>query len=410
MKEDEIMSNSKNKSIKIIINIMLTVCTACMVSMILFYDVSAKDSFKKQIVMGVMSTVVEDKVVVTWEGIIGATGYDVYEWSSDLYSLDKTTGEVTDVRGTSAVDTNVSEPQLAGTTKTCRIVLSNRKPGTEYHYYVVAYRTEKGISPIYGRKSEESVVTVPFKGKSTIKNFLRIALAPVGNTMYVWGGGWNKADTAAGKEAKSIGLSSSWRSFAMDKKSNYNYRNYRYLIHKGLDCSGYVGWCVYNVNNTANGKKGYVYSASKQAKKFAKMGFGSYRKSKDVTDYKPGDIMSSSCSCCGHVWIVIGQCDDGSVVIAHASPPGVVLSGTVTPKGKKNSEAVKLARKYMKKYYYAWYKKYPDVCKGSSYLSHYGQMRWDTEGENCVLSDPDGYEEMSAEEVLKDLFGETLEK
>ena len=59
----------------------------------------------------------------------------------------------------------------------------------------------------------------------------------------------------------------------------------------------------------------------------------------------------------------------------------------------------------MKKYYPVWYKKYPDVCKGSTYLSHYGQMRWNVDGENCLLSDPDGYEEMNAEEVLKDLFG-----
>lgn len=114
--------------------------------------------------------------------------------------------------------------------------------------------------------------------------------------------------------------------------------------------------------------------------------------------------MSSTCKCCGHVWIVVGQCSDGSVVLLHSSPAGVQINGTVTPQGKKNSQAVALAKKYMKKYYGEWYQKFPKVDRGSSYLSHYGQMRWRTTGKNVVLSDPDGYQDMSAEEVLKALF------
>ena len=51
-------------------------------------------------------------------------------------------------------------------------------------------------------------------------------------------------------------------------------------------------------------------------------------------------------------------------------------------------------------------KKYPALCKNSSYLTHYSQMRRTTEGDDVVLSDPDGYQDMSAEEVLEDLFGE----
>ena len=158
--------------------------------------------------------------------------------------------------------------------------------------------------------------------------------------------------------------------------------------------------------NTENGKKGYVYSASKQAKQFAGLGMGEYTDRTDVKDYRPGDIMSSTCSCCGHVWIVIGGCDDGSVVLVHASPPGVQLSGTVASDGTKNSEAYKLAKKYMKKYYPAWYNRFPEVSKGATYLSHYSRMRWYTEGDGVFLSDPDGYADMSAEQVLKDLFGE----
>ena len=49
--------------------------------------------------------------------------------------------------------------------------------------------------------------------KRTLKNFLKTALMPVGKTMYVWGGGWNKEDTGAGIEAVSIGLSPNWEKF-----------------------------------------------------------------------------------------------------------------------------------------------------------------------------------------------------
>lgn len=116
--------------------------------------------------------------------------------------------------------------------------------------------------------------------------------------------------------------------------------------------------------------------------------------------------MSSTCKCCGHVWIVVGQCKDGSVVLLHSSPAGVQLCGTTTLSGKKNSKAYKLAKKYMKKYYKTWYSRYPNVSRGKTYLSHYAQMRWRTSGEGVRLSDPDGYQNMSAEDVLADLFSQ----
>lgn len=343
---------------------------------------NAKTTFSKQIPLGVMSTAVDDKIAVSWEPVKGASGYRIYEAVED------------------------GEYQMVKQTKSCQYVLSGKEAGKEYHYYIRAYKAAKSGKKTYGKASKKVSATVALTGKSTVKNFLKIAIAPVGSTMYVWGGGWNKADTGAGTDAKRIGLSPTWRKFASTKKKSYNYRNYRYQIHNGLDCSGYVGWCVYNVLNTKKNQKGYVYSASKQAKKYSQLGFGSYRLAKKISDYKAGDIMSSTCTCCGHVWIVIGQCSDGSVVLVHSSPSGVQICGTVTPEGVKNSKAYKLAKKYMKKYYAAWYKKYPKVDRGSTYLSHYGQMRWQTTGENVVLSDPDGYQEMSAEKVLKDLFDE----
>ncbi len=234
---------------------------------------------------------------------------------------------------------------------------------------------------------------------STLKTLLLTGLEPVGSTMYVWGGGWNKADTGAGTEARSIGVSSKWKTFFKKQTSSYNYKNTRYQIHNGLDCSGYIGWCIYNILNTTDGNAGYVMSASKMAQNFASRGWGTYRSASAVKNYRAGDIMSSS----GHVWMVVGQCSDGSVVLLHSSPPGVRLCGTPSSSGKTSSQAVKLAASYMKKYFPEWYKKYPSCSVSASYLSGYSQMRWNISGKS-IMTDPDGYRNMSASEILKDLF------
>ncbi|MGN0466859.1 MAG: hypothetical protein ACI4F9_11020 [Lachnospiraceae bacterium] len=237
------------------------------------------------------------------------------------------------------------------------------------------------------------------KPKSTLKKLLKTALKPVGSTMYVWGGGWNKSDTAAGKTARTIGVSPRWRAFFKKQNSSYNYKNTKYQIKNGLDCSGYIGWSIYNILNKENGNKGYVMKAETMAKNFASRGFGTYTYKTGVKDYRAGDIMSMP----GHVWMVLGQCKDGSVVLLHSSPPGVQISGTATKSGNRNSQAVALAKKYMKKYYPEWYKKYPDCSRSSSYLTQSSRMRWDLSGKS-IMSDPDGYRNKSAEQILRDLF------
>lgn len=232
-------------------------------------------------------------------------------------------------------------------------------------------------------------------GKQTLLNFLITAKAPLGHTMYVWGGGWNEEDTAAGEEARSIGESPRWQEFANMQSSAYNYRNTRYQIHDGLDCSGYVGWVVYNVFENADGRPGYVEKATGMAESFSSRGWGSYTSASGVVDWKPGDIMSMK----GHVWISLGMCEDGSVVLLHASPPGVILSGTQLKNGRR-SRAIELAEYYMQIYYPDWYEKYPDCAKENFYLTRSGQMRWNRE----TLADEEGIGEMSAEEVLELLF------
>ena len=361
-------------------NIMICIGIIWIMMNVYNFDCYAATVFKKTRPIGIMSTTVKGDVVLTWEALKAADGYRVYEATAE------------------------QKYRLVCQTNKCKMILKGREPSKTYRYYVKAYQIKSSGKKIYSKKSRKVSVTIPEKGVSTIKNFLQTALTPVGSTMYVWGGGWNEADTAAGEEARRTGLSASWRSFAGKQTSSYNYRNYRYQIHDGLDCSGYVGWCVYNVQHTKNHQASYVLSASKQAKKFAGLGWGSYRRADKVKNYKAGDIMSSTCSCCGHVWIVLGQCGDGSVVLVHASPPGVQINGTATPDGKKNSQAYRLAKKYMKQYYPDWYRKYPEVSRGATYLSHYGQMRWKTRGKNVILADPEHYQRMTAKQVLKDLF------
>ena len=236
---------------------------------------------------------------------------------------------------------------------------------------------------------------------STIKNFLTTAITPVGSTMYIWGGGWNKEDTGAGKDGVFIGLNPNWRNFCGKQKASYNYRRHRYQFGAGLDCSGFVGWSIYNIMKTKNGKPGhgYVMKASKMASSFAKYGWGTYKSAAGIKDFKAGDVMSSST----HVYIVVESCQDESVVLVHSSPAGVRLSGTPNRQGKAGSEAVRLAKAYMKKYYPSWYRRYPSCGKGMSYLTDYAQFRWTT-GKGSVLDDPDLYQNKTAKEILQDLY------
>lgn len=231
----------------------------------------------------------------------------------------------------------------------------------------------------------------------SIAELLRIAREPLGKTMYVWGGGWNEEDTGAGEEARSLGVSPRWEEFAAIQQPEYDYRSTRYQIHDGLDCSGYIGWLIYNVLETKAGEEGYVTKATDMAEDFARRGFGEFTEAAKVSDWQAGDIMSMK----GHVWMALGMCEDGSVVLLHASPPGVMLSGTRLEDGSV-SEAVLLAKEYMSTYYPEWYERYPEVSRGVEYLTASAQMRWSTE----VLSDEQGLRGQSVEAVLQWMFAE----
>lgn len=248
----------------------------------------------------------------------------------------------------------------------------------------------------------------PVAGLRTLKNYLNIALEPVGNCMYIWGGGWVGSDT------NRIGVNPNWKVWADQQTSAYNHKNYRYKYGYGLDCSGYIGWVTYNTLNTTSGNSGYVTISREMASTFAKKGFGTYTDKANVTTHKVGDIMSSTCSDgCRHVWISLGQCSDGSVVLVHSSPQGVRIAGTIfanlpedyeeaIPESYK-TEAVKLAEYYMSKYYADWYARYPNCYAINTYNTHFSAMSWNLN--NGVLSDPEAYVNMTPQQVLTNLIG-----
>jgi hypothetical protein len=234
-------------------------------------------------------------------------------------------------------------------------------------------------------------------GLRTLRNLLATAMQPVGRTMYVWGGGWNEADTGAGEDAVTIGVSPQWEAFFQKQTASYDYNRTRHQIHNGLDCTGYLGWVVYNTLQNQDGLPGYVVRSSKMAENYARHGWGTYTPNGKVTDFQAGDVISMP----GHVWLSLGTCEDGSVLFVHASPPGVSLCGTTTAGGKE-TQATRLAQTYMQRYFPAWCEKYQSFQKGTDYLTQASQMRWNA----ATMPDPDGYLQLTPEELLQHLFGE----
>ena len=249
-------------------------------------------------------------------------------------------------------------------------------------------------------------------GLRTVRNFLLNALMPVGRTLYVYGGGWNWQDTGASDLCRSTALPDVWQRFFLSRTGHYHYKNpspaesfypfggWNEYYYAGLDCSGYVGWAVYRTMNTADSGAGFVCSASRQASELASRGLGSVQQS--TANLRPGDIVSIS----GHVWICLGKCSDGSIVILHSTPSpsrtgekgGGVQIGAIG--GSVGCEAYRLADQYLSRYYPAWYERYaPSLKDPGSYLAASGVFTW------SALSDPDGVKNMQAPEVLRLLFG-----
>ena len=110
---------------------------------------------------------------------------------------------------------------------------------------------------------------------------------------------------------------------------------------------------------------------------------------------QPGDIGYDS----GHTWIVLGQCSDKSAVIVHSTPQaGCQIAGTCTPDGDYDSQAVALAKTYMSRY--KGYTKYEYHPSCGNYIRRGNYLRW----YSSTLSDPDGYKNKTAAQILADLY------
>ena len=237
--------------------------------------------------------------------------------------------------------------------------------------------------------------------KKTLTAYLKNAMVPVGQTLYIWGGGWSDGESGAIIDNRVAGAMKSWKTFFnTHNASNYDYLNYQYSYANGLDCSGFAGWVIYNTLNSKDAQTGYTVTSTNVASSYINRGWADASSSSaNPSKFYAGDVVSLN----GHVWISLGECSDGSVVLVHSSPNGVQLSGSVVPStGASNSQAYTLADKYMKKYFPQW--PYATRCVGLTYLTNLaGVAHWKTSG--GLLTDPDGLQSKSANDVLKLILG-----
>lgn len=265
-----------------------------------------------------------------------------------------------------------------------------KKYGNSYYRYYRYYckygnpkpESEGGSSSSTGIKYNSTI-----NGKKTLKSFLQNAMVPVGRTLYIWGGGHGGSDEAV------IGYLPGWATFFSEHAtSDYDYSNYRYKYGSGLDCSGYVGWVLYNTVHTQSGNDSLTWLSSETAPAYASKGWATLAKNGEDETFKPGDVVSMS----GHVWISLGQYSDGSVLLVHSSPKGVQISGT-------SGTAYQMADTYMKKYFKSW--PYATRQVGSGYLHYVSKARWKVSGSGALLKDPDGVQKMTPTQVMNLLFG-----
>ena len=267
-----------------------------------------------------------------------------------------------------------------------------QKIGSYYYYFrgsgIMARNTTVDGYAIdsEGRSNKTDFKTAT--GGRTIRALLTNAVAPAGKVLYIWGGGHGGMGNSVQNDSSKIGILPTWTTFYNNTASpSYDYNNYRWQYGMGLDCSGFVGWAVYNTIYTKDNVEDIDELSSSVARSYINRGW-CYDSGHT---FKPGDVVSRS----GHVWISMGTCEDGSVLIMHSTPQGVQLTGT-------EGKSVELAVKYMKLVAPNW----PFSIKqyGSGYLTYVGKATWKVDGSG-ILTDPDGMQNMTAEQVCKIVFG-----
>ncbi len=282
--------------------------------------------------------------------------------------------------------------------------ITQKSTGAKYYFdpaaggAMVVNQTKviNGVTYVFdstGKASVKTIVSQTTSSAKTIKNYLKNALQPVGQCLYVWGG-WGHGTTK--------GVPSEWKTFYDSHASGYDYHYYEFQRTKGLDCSGFVGWAAYQVmQSKSNVGSGYTVVSGAVGSTYVGLGWGSIINQSQLASsgYKiyPGDVGFDD----GHTWIMLGQCSDKSCVVLHSTNHGgVQLAGTPTPDGNYSSQAVALARQYMAKY--PNYNKYTSLYKPSTgnFIRRGNFVRWN----RATLADPDGYLNMTADKILADLY------
>ena len=330
------------------------------------------------------------------------------------------------------VSKNCSNPEYFQTT--AKVWLDSHQGGdadtvlTDSSYGIAAYIIGRDLSsslgvvaPIASGGSSQDCIdgsiekmginnTIDFEnGANTLKNLLAIAMKPVGECMYSWGGGRDSY-------MFSKGVSPRWKEYYLewyDKEVNqsiaYNFdaqcphdsngdRGTSAATNAdGLDCSGFVGWAIVNNREKIGSRVYYTTGASKEGKYLSDLGLGKVigRNSSDFS-YLPGDVYYNS----GHTWLCIGPSEYGGCVFVHASPDGVQINGF--------GGGEKTAAEYMNKYWPNFSVFGKSNYSSQSYAGDYDQFSWnilsttDTTGKG--IKDPDGFRNKTAEEILDYLF------
>lgn len=383
-------------------------------------DAAQKDAFRYRFFRDgetVLYTIAPDSGVYAVQNLLEEGG---------VYVLDVRDGVITGAREAASVSGAVTQTGdgtavVAGKQITCARVWRIEPRAGGAFVSSSALQTGESASVWQDASGDAYVATAPAQftpvvsgtpGECTLKNFLTTALMPAGTTLYVYGGAWNWQDTAASRQARSIGVPQQWVDFFRSQDASYTYKSgdaahsyypfgrWNEYYFAGADCSGFVGWALYNTFETADGAEGYVWYASDFTQELTQRGFGAQTASQSLC---PGDIMSMS----GHVWISLGSCSDGSAVIVHSTPDGGVQLSALG--SGASCEAYRLAQTYMARLSPEWTARYPVLVRSpGQYLSAdggSGLFRWDTQSAQG-LSDPDGLQQMQASEVLRVLFGE----
>lgn len=288
------------------------------------------------------------------------------------------------------------------------------------------------ILPLYDNSATTDALLRGIPGLATLKNFLKTAFMPMGKVLYVFGGGWNWQDSGPGLPARTIGLTQSWLDFSEVHKTGYQYRDESDPAHSyypeggwnefhyaGLDCSAFIGWTLYNTLNTVSGGSTCPGPSYGMAKKLAEdYGYGTWTERPLGGRLQPGDIVS----CPGHVWLSLGCCEDGSILVLHSSVTpdadglhsgGVQLSAVNPDNDSPECEAFRLADTCTRVLYPDWYNRHPVVMKPSAQYVKFekdgkvGFFRWFMNGDPG-LTDPDGFVRLSPREILNTLFNISL--